>query len=139
MHRFELRPHIQLRQKCLSSRWSDEEQLWAVTFIDLDTNKEYCRRARFLVTAVGVLNVPKGLDDIPILRGFKGEIFHTSTWRDISFQNKNVMVLGNGCSANQVIPWILVQGKAKSLVQLVRSEQWVAPKGNEKNSSQFKW
>ena len=139
MRHFQLSSHIRLRQKCLAARWSDDEQLWTVTFLDLTTNKEYAQQARFLVTAVGVLSVPKGLDDIPALKDFKGEIFHTSAWREVDFENKKVMVLGNGCSANQVIPWILAEAKPKSLVQLVRSEQWIAPKENVKNSESFKW
>ena len=64
---------------------------------------------------------------------------HTSNWRDTDWQNKNVLVLGNGCSANQVVPWLLDEGRVKKLVQIVRSEQWVAPKVNSRHSDIFKW
>ncbi|KAM3508558.1 hypothetical protein MY11210_006666 [Beauveria gryllotalpidicola] len=79
---------------------------------------------------MGVLNVPNGLDDLPALAQFGGQCFHTSKWRDIDFEGKRVMVIGNGCSANQVIPWIMNMQNPKSVVQLARSAQWVAPKDN---------
>ena len=108
-------------------------------FRDLTTGKEYTRESRVLITAVGVLNVPKGRDDVPILSGFEGDVIHTSNWRDTDWQGKNVLVLGNGCSANQVVPWLLDEGRVKKLVQVVRSEQWVAPKANSRHSDVFKW
>jgi cation diffusion facilitator CzcD-associated flavoprotein CzcO len=73
-----------------------------------------------------------------VLRGFKGTIFHTAEWRDVDFQDKNVMVIGNGCSANQVIPWVMNERGPKSLVQVVRSEQWVAPKGDFEHGMPFR-
>jgi len=107
-----------------------------VSIFDVATGKRYTVEAKILVTAVGVLNVPK---EEPALEGFRGEVFHTSQWRDVDFKDKNVMVLGNGCSSNQVIPWILNEAGAKSLVHIFRSAQWVAPKGNVKNGEGFKW
>lgn len=79
---------------------------------------------------MGVLNVPKGLEDLPMLAHFGGQVFHTSDWPEVDFDGKRVMVIGNGCSANQVIPWILNAQRPRSLVQIVRSEQWIAPKPN---------
>jgi len=87
---------------------------------------------------MGVFNVPKGLQDIPVLKAFRGPIVHTSQWKQIDFEGKSILVVGNGCSANQVVPWVLSKGGAKSLTQVVRSEQWVAPKGNFKHSLWFK-
>lgn len=108
-------------------------------FRDLATGKEYTRESKVLITAVGVLNVPRDRDDVPILSGFQGDVMHTSNWRDIDWQSKNVLVLGNGCSANQVVPWLLNEGHVKKLVQVVRSEQWVAPKVNSRHSDVFRW
>lgn len=107
-----------------------------MSILDVATGNRYTVEAKVLVTAVGVQNDPK---EEPALEGFRGEVFHTSQWRDVDFKDKNVMVLGNGCSANQVIPWILNEARAKSLVHIFRSAQWVAPKGNVKNGEGFKW
>lgn len=87
---------------------------------------------------MGVFNVPKGLQDLPLLKDFQGQVIHTSQWRDLDFKDKSILVIGNGCSANQVIPWILSNASPKKLTQIVRSEQWVAPKGNFKHSRLFR-
>lgn len=120
-------------------RWSDKKKLWTASFLDLIDGRKYERTARYAITALGVLNVPKGLDDLPILRSFTGTIFHTAEWKNVEFRDRNVMVIGNGCSANQVIPWILNDQKPKNLVQIVRSEQWVAPKGDFEHGPTFRW
>ena len=53
---------------------------------------------------------------------FQGEIFHSSQWRhDISLQGKNVVVVGNGCSATQFVPKIAVE--SESVTQFIRSQQ----------------
>jgi cation diffusion facilitator CzcD-associated flavoprotein CzcO len=135
---YKLDSHIRLQQECTSLRWSDKERLWTASFVDLVNGRKYDRTARYAITALGVLNVPKGLDDLPALRSFRGTIFHTAQWRDVDFRDKKVMVIGNGCSANQVIPWIMNDQKPKSLVHVVRSEQWVAPKGDFEHGTLFR-
>jgi cation diffusion facilitator CzcD-associated flavoprotein CzcO len=65
---------------------------------------------------MGVLNTPNGLDDLPLLKTFGGQSFHTAKWRDGNFDGKRTMVIGNGCFASQVILWILNERKPKSLV-----------------------
>ena len=136
---FQLRPHLKLSQECLTAQWQEGNRQWQLTFRDLASSRSYQIQARYLITAVGVLNIPKGLDDLPLLREFSGSVFHTSQWRDVDFDRKRVMVIGNGCSANQVIPWILRERSPKSIVQLVRSPHWVAPKPNYTISGWTKW
>lgn len=136
---FHLEPHINLQQECVSIQWSEKDGLWTCLFRDLVHDKTYEVKARYVVTAMGVLNIPNGLDDLPVLNNFGGQSFHTAEWRDVDFDGKRVMVIGNGCSANQVIPWILNERKPHSLVQIVRSEQWVAPKNNYRVSNFTKW
>lgn len=70
-----------------------------MSILDVAAGKRYTVEAKVLVTAVGVLNVPK---EEPALEGFRSEVFHTSQWRDVDFKDKNVMVLGNGCSATRL-------------------------------------
>jgi cation diffusion facilitator CzcD-associated flavoprotein CzcO len=88
---------------------------------------------------MGVFNVPHGLDDLPILKSFGGQVFHTAEWRNTDFDGVKVMVIGNGCSANEVVPWILNERKPQSLVQIARSEQWIAPFDNRRISNFTKW
>ncbi|KAJ8128130.1 hypothetical protein O1611_g5506 [Lasiodiplodia mahajangana] len=136
---FQLESHIHLQQECRSVSWSESEQLWTLALWDIPNGRSYKVQARYIVTAMGVLNIPKGLGDLPVLRHFSGPVFHTSQWRETDFGDKRVMVIGNGCSANQVIPWILSNQRPRKLVQIVRSEQWVAPKENYRIATFTKW
>ncbi|KAI1370454.1 FAD/NAD(P)-binding domain-containing protein [Hypoxylon crocopeplum] len=136
---FQLEPHIHLQQECTSISWSEEDALWTLFFNDIIHRKAYSVKARYVVTAMGVLNIPNGLKDLSVLSDFGGQCFHTSQWHEIDFNGKRIMVIGNGCSANQVIPWILNERHPKSLVQIARSAQWIAPKPNYLVSGFTKW
>ena len=52
--------------------WDEEEKYWLVS-----TNRGDSIRARFVVMATGVLNMPK-LPNIPGIEKFEGKIFHTA-------------------------------------------------------------
>lgn len=87
-------------------------------------------RAKIIASAVGGLVEPKAWPtDIPGHDKFEGEIFHTGRWKkDVDLAGKDVIVVGTGCSAAQVIPQLTKPGiNAKSVTQLMRSPPWVAP------------
>lgn len=86
-------------------------------------------RAKVVASAVGGLVEPKPYPDIPGLEKFKGDIMHTASWDfTANLQDKNVVVLGSGCSAAQVTPeMIKPPHNAKSVIQLLRSPGWVQP------------
>jgi cation diffusion facilitator CzcD-associated flavoprotein CzcO len=86
-------------------------------------------RAKIVASAVGGLVEPKPYPDIPGLDTFKGDIIHTARWDpNVKLQDKNVIVLGSGCSAAQVTPEIVKPPhSAKSVTQLLRSPGWVQP------------
>ncbi|TRX93688.1 hypothetical protein FHL15_005364 [Xylaria flabelliformis] len=112
---------------CIYERGDDigeSNQYWAHSLWDIPHGKSYAVQVRFVVTAMGVLNIPTGLNDLPVLT---------------DFGNNGVMVIGDGCSADQVIPWILNNHQPHALVQIVRSEQWVAPKHDHHISAFTKW
>jgi cation diffusion facilitator CzcD-associated flavoprotein CzcO len=86
-------------------------------------------RAKVVASAVGGLVEPKAYPNVPGLDRFKGDIMHTARWvPTVQLQDKNVVVLGSGCSAAQVVPEIVkAPHNAKSVVQLLRSPGWVQP------------
>jgi cation diffusion facilitator CzcD-associated flavoprotein CzcO len=61
-------------------------------------------RARFLITAIGVLSAPQ-MPKIEGLKDYKGEWFHTGLWPkyQVDFAGKRVGVIGTGASAVQLI------------------------------------
>ena len=122
---------IRFRVECLGAEWSDDTRLWTVRLKNRVTGEEFLRKCRILVSAVGIFGVPKDLEVSGLstmlarltvgVDSFKGEIFHSSQWRhDISLQGKNVVVVGNGCSATQIVPKIAVE--AESITQFIRSQ-----------------
>lgn len=96
-------------------------------------------RAKVLVSAVGGLVEPRDAPpDVPGWDTFKGDVFHSARWNDdVDFNNKDVVVVGTGCSAAQFVPRLTkAPYNAKSVTQIMRSPPWVVdriipPGGNE--------
>ena len=87
-------------------------------------------RAKIVVSAIGGFGEPKTWPQgIPGEDKFSGEIFHSARWRyDVDLKDKNVVVVGTGCSAAQFVPQLTKQYGAKSVTQLMRSPPWVVPR-----------
>lgn len=121
--RHDLRKDIQLNTELLTADWDAEQNKWRVT---TSTNEVFV--VRYLITALGLLSTAK-LPNIPGLDEFKGEICHTSRWReDFDLTDKRVGVLGNGSTGVQVIT--AIAPRVKSLVSFQRSPQYSVPSGN---------
>ena len=87
-------------------------------------------RAKIVVSGVGGIVEPKTWPkDIPGIETFEGELLHTARWdSDVDLQGKDVVVVGAGCSAAQVIPELIKpEHNVKSVTQLMRSPPWVQP------------
>jgi len=111
-----------------------------VEFLDTITNESFVRHSRVLFTAVGFLDIPKGLVSIANIQEFRGRIFHSSDWdHEVDFEGKDVIVVGNGASANQFVPWLLENTGLRNLVHVVRSAQRIAPKENQQIGKVQKW
>ncbi|KAK1763980.1 FAD/NAD(P)-binding domain-containing protein [Phialemonium atrogriseum] len=127
--KFQLRQYFRLNCECLGARWSNERQQWDVTFLDGRTKKTFTRQCAILLSAVGGFSKPRDVR-FPGMETFQGNIFHTAEW-DHSFDyiGKRVAVVGNGCSAAQVVPSIA--SSVKKLTQYARSPQWYHERPNQ--------
>lgn len=85
--------------------------------------REEVLKARIVCSCVGGLVEPKGWpDEIKGIEKFQGHVFHSARWNyDVDLENKNVVVLGTGCSAAQFVPKLAKEYNAKSVTQLMRS------------------
>jgi cation diffusion facilitator CzcD-associated flavoprotein CzcO len=158
---FNIVDKIELNTDVEECRWLEEEQLWEVTLRHLvhgmgdlgykDRAKVLREqgesavysstevvRAKVVISAVGGLVEPRGLpDDVPGWDNFKGPVFHSARWDDsVDFTDKDVLVVGTGCSAAQFVPKLTrAPFNAKSVTQLMRSPPWVVsrmdPPGGE--------
>ncbi len=122
--RFDLRRHMRFGARVTSAVWDDPTGTWLV-----DTDDGTCTRARFLVTATGVLSVPY-LPDIPGRDDFAGVQHHTGRWpaEPVDFAGKRVAVIGTSSSGVQVVSAVV--GEAAELTVYQRSANWCTPLNN---------
>lgn len=123
-HRFGVRPHIRFETKVDSAVYNEKGMDWTVRVSDADGNPDVLR-ANVVISAVGLLNVPK-LPDIAGLDTFEGPCFHSARWPEgLDVRGKRVAVIGNGASAMQIVPAIAPHVAQVTVFQ--RSKQWAAP------------
>lgn len=123
--RFDLRKHFSFGTRVASAHYDDENSDWVVTTADGETT-----RARFVITAVGLLAAP----NIPPFKGiesFSGEWYHTARWpeQDVDFSGKRVAVIGVGSTGIQVSPKIAET--AQSLTVFQRTPNYMVPAQNK--------
>jgi cyclohexanone monooxygenase len=103
--------------------WDEEIKRWHV-----GTNRGDDIKARFVVMACGVLNMPK----LPAIKGidsFKGKMFHTARW-DFDYTggtyqqpdltklaDKRVAIMGTGATAIQAVPHLAKYAKQLYVIQ----------------------
>jgi cation diffusion facilitator CzcD-associated flavoprotein CzcO len=87
-------------------------------------------KAKVVFSCVGGLVEPRGWpDNIPGIETFRGKMFHSARWDEsVDFTDKNVVVVGTGCSSAQLVPRLPhAPYNAKSVTQLMRTPPWVVP------------
>jgi cation diffusion facilitator CzcD-associated flavoprotein CzcO len=121
--KYDLRPHCRFHTSLDKAEWDAEANVWRIETRDMRTGATQVTHATALVSAIGVLVVPK----FPKLQGiesFKGEVFHSARWRhDLDLHGKRVGVVGNGSSASQFIP-IISKDPTVSVVNFARTRMW---------------
>ncbi|KAF8891242.1 hypothetical protein BD779DRAFT_190760 [Infundibulicybe gibba] len=111
-----LRPHIRFNCKVLSTRWDPVEHQYDILAEDLATHSRISTTAHIIISAIGILDVPR-LPDIPGIENFKGQLFHSADWPDnVDLRGKRVAVVGSGASAIQFVPIIAKEVDIKWLL-----------------------
>lgn len=129
--KFELGRHIRFNTELSRLRYDEKEQIW-----EAHTNSGLIR-SRFVVSAVGQLNLPF-TPDFADRRAYSGSAFHCAQWdRDVDLDGKNVAVVGSGASAIQFVPQIAERVASLKLFQ--RSPNWVIPKDDRVIPEFEKW
>ncbi len=106
-------------RKLKSARWDGTR--WHV-----ETEDGNHWSARFLVSAIGALHVPR-IPHIPGADSFAGPSFHSAEWdHDVSLSGKRVAVIGTGASAVQFVPEIAKTAAQVTIFQ--RSAPYVLPR-----------
>lgn len=117
--KFQLRHHFRFGKECLGAEWKDNG--WNVVFRDVASGRESIERCAILLSAVGGFQQLRDAR-FPGIEKFKGEVFHTAQWNhSFDYTDKRIAVVGNGCSAAQVVPSIAP--RVAKLTQYARSPQ----------------
>jgi cation diffusion facilitator CzcD-associated flavoprotein CzcO len=95
--KFDLRKHMQFNTRIASAHWQDGSNSWLLT----DTNSR-TYSSRFLITAMGILSQPT-LPNIPGVRDFKGESFHSTRWPESpNLAGKRIGIIGTGATGTSI-------------------------------------
>jgi len=152
--KYQIVDKMQFNTDITEVRWLEDEQLWEAKLLhmvpgtgDLSQRdrqkmiekkgresvylKEEMVRAKIVCSCAGGFVEPHAWpDNIPGKDQFKGDIFHSARWDcNVNLQDKNVVVVGTGCSAAQFVPQLTKEPyNAKSVIQIMRSPPWVVPR-----------
>ncbi|GAA5938055.1 hypothetical protein JCM3775_005325 [Rhodotorula graminis] len=117
--KFNLR-NIVFRTAVETATFSRDDGLWHLTVRDDETGEVRKRTCNILLSCLGGLTIPNDPPFDP--KDFNGEVFHSARWRqDVDIKDKDVVVVGNGCSAAQIVPEIVKE--CHSVTQIARSRQ----------------
>jgi cation diffusion facilitator CzcD-associated flavoprotein CzcO len=135
--KFHIRPHVQCGIEVVQAAWDSRKLVWRVELRDLETQHLFTRETEILVSCVGTISIPKECN-VPHHEDFQGAVWHSARWNhDYDLKGKTVGVVGNGCSAAQLVPH--VAKSVKKLYQFQRSPQWVTERTNRPFTPFQKW
>ncbi|CAE6443561.1 unnamed protein product [Rhizoctonia solani] len=119
--------HIQFFTEVLSLVWDEGAQAYTITLRDTRNKEVRQVRAQVVVSAVGVFHKPMW-PNIPGRESFKGISMHARMWdHGVDFSGKKVAVIGNGCSATQIVPK-LAEDPSTNIVEFCRTPSWFVPR-----------
>ncbi|KAJ6143365.1 hypothetical protein N7471_002818 [Penicillium samsonianum] len=135
--KFDVSRHIVRNTEWEGAYWQEQTNSWLVKLKNLSTGQTFFHDCKILISAVGALVNPNQFD-IPGVEVFKGDIVHTAAWKaDMSLHQKDVIVVGNGCSAAQLIPAIAEE--ARSISQFIRTPQFYLQNENKQIDDNWKF
>ena len=124
--------HLKLGTEITSVSFDEDAQVWRLSTASGDEH-----RARALVTASGQLSQP----NVPAIEGraeFRGRAFHSAQWdAQHDLGGRSVAVIGNGCSAVQIVPQITPH--VEKLFVFQRSAKWILPKWDRRAGPAARW
>ncbi|KAL2816450.1 hypothetical protein BJX63DRAFT_387349 [Aspergillus granulosus] len=132
-----LRSKMTFRTEVKECYWREDASRWLMVLRNIDTGEIFYHECQILFSATGAFTEPRACD-IPGVSAFNGSIFHSARWNhDVSLDGKRVVVVGNGCTAAQIVPAIV--DRAASVTQIIRSQHWVVESANLKYTPGMLW
>ena len=124
--RFDLRRDIRFETRVTAATFDEAAGQWVV-----ETDRGDRVRARFCIMATGCLSAAR-VPDLPGLRDFAGDCFHTGAWpqQPVDFTGRRVALIGTGSSGIQATP--VIASDAAQLYVFQRTPNFVVPARNGK-------
>jgi 4-hydroxyacetophenone monooxygenase len=123
VEKYGLAPHCRFGTKVESIVWDAPSARWRVQLSSAAASETV--EARFVISAVGSLNLPK-LPDIPGMTDFKGPSFHSTRWPDeLDLTGSRFALIGAGASGFQIAPTLAPMVENLAIYQ--RTAQWMIP------------
>ena len=124
LDKYELRPHCRFETEVTGAEWDEASARWRVA-VRLSGGPEEVLEGRFVISAVGSLNIPR-MPDIEGIESFAGPSFHSTRWpEDFDHRGLRFALLGAGASGFQIAPTIADEVEHLSIFQ--RTAQWIIP------------
>ncbi|KAG5734570.1 hypothetical protein E4T56_gene5522 [Termitomyces sp. T112] len=137
--KYDLPSQTQLGHMVVQSQWDSEAHLYHITVKEVATGQTKQIEAEIMINAIGGFMNPVFPKDIEGVEKFRGSVWHSARWRhDVDLKGKRVAVIGNGCSAAQIVPEISADPLV-NVTNFCRTPQWYLPRGNYRYSSWIKW
>ena len=124
--KFDIKEHILFDTQVTSSSWKDNQ--WVTKTSRKNLTSQYvicCTGSRDRNNP----HLPKFKDE----NKYEGKIVHTQAWGGTDYKDKNVTIIGSGCTAITMAPSIIKEAKTVTLVQ--RSPAWIINIDSEEKSS----
>jgi 4-hydroxyacetophenone monooxygenase len=122
--KYDLGSHCRFGTTVTSATWDAPNSQWRVEVCGADGTIEVLD-ARFVVSAVGSLNLPH-VPHIDGMETFAGPSFHSTRWpSDLDLSGKRFALIGAGASGFQIAPSIAEHVEQLTIFQ--RTAQWMFP------------
>ncbi|KAF7307958.1 hypothetical protein MKEN_01157000 [Mycena kentingensis (nom. inval.)] len=143
--KYDLYANVLFNREVVSARWDPLAQAYTVESVELELEGTGVRTecapitATVLVSALGMLEIPRFPESIPGWATFAGPSFHSARWDySVGLQGKRVAVIGSGASATQYVP-LLASDPSIDVTQYVRSPFWILPPVRAEYSATHRW
>ncbi|MGA2303319.1 MAG: NAD(P)/FAD-dependent oxidoreductase [Acidimicrobiales bacterium] len=120
--KYQLARHCRFDTEVVEARWDEGRGRWAVR-VRTSEGAEETLDARFVISAVGSLNLPK-MPAIPGMDSFEGPSFHSARWPDsLDITGSRFALVGAGATGFQIAPTIAERVSHLTIFQ--RTPQWI--------------
>ena len=121
---FNIRDNIRFSTEVSSAVWEEASGQWALELESEDGEEVF--HCNSIISAVGQLNRP-AYPEIAGRELFQGPSWHSARWNhEEKLEDKNIAVIGTGCSAIQFIPRVAEQASSTTIFQ--RTPNWLMPR-----------